>query len=254
VIAPRFDPTGNSAVHSADSGVKLLWLICLTLIATISNKVAVETLLLVQCLVLFILVARGKRTPVPPVLWMVALLGVLLFCLNLLFTTTALRNWGEGSLARPLADALAESGVKALRISATALAIFVFTLSTVPRDLARRLETFRIPSWFTEPLAITLRFLPVFEVNLRMLIRVLATRMPRVERFSLSSMLRRFGMLIKGTLVLGLSQANVTSASLSLRHFHARVRRQTYLPATVTASTAAILTLTLGTVLSLLWK
>ena len=229
MIAPTLDPTGSSVVHSADARVKLVWLLCLSAAATWSGKLAVEALLLCETTVLYIVVARGKRTPPPPVPLMILILAVLLFSLNILFSSTGLRKWGNAVSGQAAESAVLDATTKAFRVATTALAFFVFTLSTVPRDLARGLEIMRVKSWLTEPLAIALRFLPVFEVNLRMLNRVALTRFPRSPKVNAVSSLRYVRALAAGMLILALSQANVTSASLTLRRFDARSPRAQYL-------------------------
>jgi energy-coupling factor transporter transmembrane protein EcfT len=145
-----------------------------------------------------------------------------MFGLNIFLAESPLGQWGTGMRVM-------DAGIKALRLVSTAVAFFVLTLGTAPRDLARDLERLRFPLWFTETLAITLRFLPVFEINALMFKRAVAIRFAghdgrdfvlRIPRYAKDAMV--------GILIMALSQANATAQSLSLRRFSAASARLHY--------------------------
>src|SRR4029077_18432602 len=235
MISPRLDPSGKSLVHRASPVSKLFFLFAVTLVATLDQKLSVELALSIESAWAYWILARGKTTPPPPIFRIVLGIATLLFALNVGLAGSALGRWGGIPLAPgSYHSVVPDAGTKALRVAATSLSLIVLTLSTIPRDLARRLERLRLPVWFTETLAIALRFLPLFEINLRMLLRSATVQFTFGQGRGRRSFLQiRRGMkdLLVSIIVMALSQASITAQSLELRGFDARRKRSQYLPA-----------------------
>jgi energy-coupling factor transport system permease protein len=244
MITPTLDPAGDGFVHRAHPIGKLVWLVLVTTAATLSDDLMVQAALFAECLVVYGLVAVGKRSPPPPVFRVVLGTAALLLALNWLFAGSAIGRWSThvpaGAVDSPLRR-LASAAPPSLRIAITMLAFVSVTLSTIPRDLARSLATLAAPPWFTEPMAIAFRFATVFEINLRMLLRGVAIVNAHGQRtVSLRQRARNLRTVLVSLLVMALRQANITGLSLELRGFSIHSARTRYPGGRVNAASAVI--------------
>ena len=256
MISPTLDPSGSGIVHRASPLSKATWLVAVTAAGTVSTSLPVEALLAAQALVVFMCVSRGKITDTPPVLQIILVAALLLFSLDLLFSGSAIGNWQASIHSSQLQDRFSRGLTDSLRLIATASAFFAFTLSTVPRDFARTLESLRVSILLTEPLALSLRFLPVLEIDTRMLLRVASIRFARQRsRAGFSQRLKIARLFLVSLLIVVLSQAKTTGESLQLKGFGNAVRRGHYLVSRRSVGDLLLFALSLSSLmLSFLWS
>lgn len=232
MITPLFDPRGNSWIHQAYPTVKILWLLSIAISAAISNNSLFLAFVFIECLSIFRIISARKETPAPPIGTIVVFAVFLLFGLNYLLWGSHLGLWKfQEETAIYFSPRFEYSLSRSLALGSTMLSFFDLTLSTFPRDLARSLERIKISRLICEPLAIALRFLPVFEVSLKMQYRMLLIKSSTrsgSNNHKLSS--RLLFILLQAILVMALSQANLTGKSLELRGFNRFRRKHSYNP------------------------
>jgi len=232
LITPLFDPRGTSWIHRAYPTVKIFWLISISVSVVVSDNFIFLSIIFIECLFFFEIISKTKETPTPPVVPIVAFAVCLLFGLNYILWGTHL---GLIKLSQEtniyFSKRFEYSFSRSLALGSTMFSFFNLTLSTYSRDLARSLEYFKISRLICEPLAIALRFLPVFEVNLKMQYRMLLIKYGTTNATSnLKLRGKILFILLQAILIMALSQANLTGKSLELRGFNRCRRKHSYNP------------------------
>lgn len=163
--------------------------------------------------------------------WLVFFSMALLFTLNIVLADSKLGTWQESrKLVRIVfSNDLDYAVLRAVSIGATMVSFFTFTLTTVPRDLSRMMQRLRINNAICEALAIALRFLSVFEVNLKALYRTSQIKFVAINPGNRRKFITKsITQMLEAALVMALSQANITGKSLQLRNFTQSKKRHHY--------------------------
>lgn len=232
MITPLFDPRGNSWIHNTYPIIKIVWLLSIAVSAFMLNNLLTLILLFVECLTIYYFIFTSKETPTPPILSLVSFAILLLFVFNYFLWDSNLGQWKGNNVYYKnilLSHRMDYSLVRALALGSTMLSFFDFTLSTYPRNIARALERIKFSRLICEPIAIALRFLPTFEVNIKMLFRIFLIKYKSSDgKTRLTEGIKNFVILLQSILIMALSQANLTGKSLTLRGFNTRGRKHIY--------------------------